>query len=130
MTPFSTWLRAQMKQHGIDNRQLAQRLTQLNKGKKIGDSTIHDWLEQEALPNVRSVVLLARVFNVSTSTVLELAGYDVVVSNGDEERTLRRAELLARLPRFAEIAEKIAKMSPDTQDAYLSVIERLLPSDS
>ena len=129
MTPFSTWLRAEMARHGIDNRQLAQRLTALNKGKKIGDSTIHDWLEQDALPSVRSIVLLSRVLGVSTDTIIQLVGYDVVVSNGDDERAMRRAELLARLPRFAEIAEKLSKLPAEKQDAYLSIIERLLPTE-
>lgn len=129
MTPFSTWLRAQMQARGIDNRQLAQALTTLNDDKRIGDSTVHDWLEQGALPTVRSVVLLSRYFQVSTDTVIRLVGYDVVVSDDDAERNARRAELLARLPRFAEIAEKLARQPAEKQDAYLSVIERLLPLD-
>lgn len=129
MTPFSTWLRAQMQARGIDNRQLAQKLTDLNDGKRIGDSTVHDWLEQGALPTVRSVVLLSRYFQVSTDTIIRLVGYDVVVSDDDTERNARRAELLARLPRFAEIAEKLARQPAEKQDAYLSVIERLLPLD-
>lgn len=129
MTPFATWLRAQMAARGIDNRQLAQALTDLNDGKRIGDSTIHDWLEQGALPNVRSCVLLSRYFHVSTDTIIRLVGYDVVVSDDDGERAARRAELLARLPRFAEIAEKLSRMPAEKQDSYLSVIERLLPLD-
>lgn len=129
MTPFATWLRAQMEARGIDNRQLAQKLTDLNDGKRIGDSTIHDWLEQGALPNVRSVVLLSRYFGVSTDTVIRLVGYDVVVSSDDAERDARRAELLARLPRFAEVAEKLTRLPSEKQDAYLTVIERLLPLD-
>lgn len=130
MTPFATWLRAEMKQHGIDNRQLAQKLSDLNTNqKRIGDSTIHDWLERGALPNVRSVVLLSRYFNVSVETLIQLVGYDVVSSSADE-RDARRAELLARLPRFAEIAEKLARLPSEKQDAYLSVIERLLPPDA
>lgn len=129
MTPFATWLRAQMAARGMDNRQLAQKLTGLNNGKRIGDSTVHDWLEEGALPNVRSVVLLSRCFNVQTDTILRFVGYDVVVSADDNDRMARRAELLAKLPRFAEIAEKLAKLPAERQDAYLSVIERLLPAD-
>ena len=122
MTAFSTWLRAQMAQRGVDQRQLAQKLG-------TGDSTVHGWLEQGAQPNVRSVVLLSRLFDVATDTILQLAGYDVVRSMSVDEREQRRSELLGRLPRFAEIAEKIARMPPEKQDAYLSVIERLLPGD-
>lgn len=130
MTPFATWLRTEMAKHGIDNRQLAQGLTALNEdNKKIGDTTIHDWLEQGALPNVRSVVLLSRFFNVSTDTILRLVGYDTVASSSEGERLARKAELLVKLPRFVEIAEKIARLSPEKQDAYLSVIERLLPTE-
>lgn len=120
MSVFSTWLRAEMSKRGLDNRQLAQRLG-------TGDSTVHGWLEQDAQPSVRSVVLLSRLFGITTDTILRMAGYDVVASGDDNDRQARRAELLARLPRFTEIAEKIAKLSPEKQDAYLSVIERLLP---
>lgn len=122
MSVFSTWLRAEMAKRGLDQRQLAQRLG-------TGDSTVHGWLEQDAQPNVRSIVLLSRLFNVSTDTILQLVGYDVVQSMSADERETRRAELLARIPRFPEIAEKIARLSPEKQDAYLSVIERLLPAD-
>jgi hypothetical protein len=111
-----------MSKHNMDNRQLAQAIG-------AGDSTVHGWLEQDAQPSVRMIVLMSRVFAVSTDTILKLVGYDTVVSNDEGERAARRAELLARLPRFAEIAEKIARLSPEKQDAYLSVIERLLPTE-
>lgn len=127
MSAFSTWLRAEMAKRGLDNRQLA---IQLGLGKRgAGDSTVHGWLEQDAMPSVRSLLLLSRLFNVDTGTILRLAGYDIVTSGDDAERDARRADLLARLPRFVEIAEKIARLPPEKQDAYLSVIERLLPSD-
>ena len=122
MSAFSTWLRAEMAARSLDQRQLAQALG-------TGDSTVHGWLEQDAQPNVRSIILISRLFGVPTDTVLQLAGFDVVLSGGNDERERRRAELLARLPRFADIAEKIAKLPPEKQDAYLSVIERLLPPD-
>lgn len=121
MSVFSTWLRSEMNKRGLDNRQLAQRIG-------AGDSTVHGWLEQDAQPSVRSIVLLSRLFGIATDTILRLAGYDVVVSDDEDERQARRAELLARLPRFTEIAEKIARLPPEKQDAYLSIIERLLPS--
>ena len=121
-TPFSTWLRAEMAKHGLDNRQLATKIG-------TGDTTVHDWLEEDTLPNVRSIVLLSRLFGVSTDTVIQLVGFDVVASANDGERNQRRADLLAKLPRFADIAEKIVRLSPEKQDAYLSMIERMLPPD-
>lgn len=130
MTPFATWLRAEMTRRGVDNRQLAQGLSALNQDKRIGDSTVHDWLEEGALPTVRSVVLLSRFFDVSTDTILQVIGYDVVISDDEDERTARRAAVLAQLPRFAEIAERLARLPDEKQDAYLSIIERLLPGDS
>ena len=122
MSAFSTWLRAEMAKRGMDQRQLAQKLN-------TGDSTVHGWLEQDVQPTVRSIVLISRLFAIPTDTILQLVGYDVVHSMSADERELRRAELLARLPRFAEIAEKIARLPPEKQDAYLSIIERLLPSE-
>ena len=122
MSTFSTWLRAEMAKRGLDNRQLANKIG-------AGDSTVHGWLEQDVEPSVRFIVLIAREFQVPTELVLQYAGYDVVVSPDDLERDVRRADLLARLPRFVEIAEKLTKLSPEQQDTYLSVIERLLPGN-
>jgi len=121
-TPFSTWLRAEMAKHGLDNRQVAIKIG-------TGDTTVHDWLEEDTLPNVRSIVLLSRLFSVPTDTIIQLVGYDVVASANDAERDNRRAAILAKLPRFADIAEKITRLSPDKQDAYLSMIERMLPGE-
>lgn len=121
-TPFSTWLRVEMAQRGMDNRQLASKIN-------VGDATVHDWLEQDVLPNVRSIVLLSRLFGTPTDTIIQLVGYDVVASANDAERDNRRAELLAKLPRFVAIADKITRLSPDKQDAYLSMIERMLPTE-
>lgn len=122
MSVFSTWLRAEMAQRGLDNRQLAQLI-------QTGDSTVHGWLEQDVTPNMRSLVLISRMFDVPTETVISYAGYDIVPSTDAGDRETRRAELLARLPRYTDIAEKLARLPPEKQDAYLTIIERLLPTD-
>lgn len=119
---FATWLHGAMTAQGVDARRLSIEL-------RVSEGTIHNWLFEGAIPGMRNLVELGRFFNVSTETVIQLAGYDVIPSRTPDERERRRAEALARLPRYAEIAEKIAKLSPAKQDAYLSVIEKMIPGD-
>jgi transcriptional regulator with XRE-family HTH domain len=119
---FATWLSGAMNAQGYDPRRLARALS-------VSEGTVHNWLHQGAMPNLHNIVELSRVFNVGTETLVQLAGYDVVVSGSPDERERRRAELLAKLPRFAEIAEKVAKLPPVKQDAYLSIIEKMVPED-
>lgn len=121
MSLFATWLRAEMAARGYDQRQLAQVLG-------VGESTVHGWLMQGSIPTLRTTLLLARTFQLSTDVIIRAAGYDVLPSSDETVRAERRAALLAALPRFAEIAEKIARLPAETQDAYLSIIERMVPN--
>ena len=121
-TVFATWLRGAMDAKGIDARRVAIAV-------ESSEGTVHNWLHQGAIPSMRHLVKLARLFDTPTETVVHLAGYDVVVSGTPDEREQRRAELLAKLPRFAGIVEKMAKLTPAQQDAYLSIIEKMVPED-
>lgn len=119
---FATWLQGAMDAQGIDARRLALALG-------VSEGAVHGWLYEGTIPGMRNLVELGRLFNVATEAVIQVAGYDVIPSKTPGERERRRAEVLARLPRFAEIAEKIAKLSPQKQDAYLSVIEKMMPEE-
>lgn len=121
-TLFATWLAGAMQSHGMDQRRLALALD-------VKEGTVHGWLKQGAIPTVKNIVQLARFFNVGTDTLIDIAGYDVVPSKDPEERERRRADILARLPRFAEIAERVARMPAAKQDAYLSMIEKMVPDE-
>lgn len=121
-TVFATWLQGAMDAKGMDPRRLARALG-------VSEGTVHNWLHEGATPSLKNIVEMSRLFGVATETVLDIAGYDVVLSGTPEERERRRAEILARLPRFAEIAEKVAKLPLAKQDAYLSVIEKMLPDE-
>jgi transcriptional regulator with XRE-family HTH domain len=119
-TIFATWLQGAMNAHGKDARRIALALG-------VTESTVHNWLFEGAIPGMKNLVELARMFDVPTESVIKIAGYDIIPSRTPAEREQRRAEVLAQLPRYAEIAEKVAKLSPAKQDAYLSVIEKMLP---
>jgi transcriptional regulator with XRE-family HTH domain len=93
----------------------------------VSEGTVHNWLFEGAIPGMKNLVELARLFDVPTESVIKIAGYDIIPSRSPTEREQRRADVLVKLPRYAEIAEKLAKLSPAKQDAYLSVIEKMLP---
>lgn len=121
-TIFATWLLGAMNAQGKDARRIALTLG-------ISEGTVHNWLYEGAIPGMKNLVELARLFDVPTESVIKIAGYDIIPSRSPSEREQRRAEILAKLPRYAMIAEKVAKLSPAKQDAYLSVIEKMLPEE-
>lgn len=121
MSVFGTWLLGAMNAQGMDARRLALALN-------VSEGSVHGWLYKGAIPSVRNLAELARLTGVGVETIIELAlGFSVAPSPSPAEREQRRAAILARLPRFAEIAEKVAVLPAEQQDAYLSIIERMLP---
>ena len=122
-TVFATWLQGAMSaNNNMEPHQLAAAL-------QVSEGTVHNWLHQGAIPGMKNLVELGRLFGVATERVIQVAGYDIIPSRSPEEREQRRADVLAQLPRYSEIAEKVAKLPLAKQDAYLSVIERMLPGD-
>lgn len=123
MSLFATWLDAEMHARGFDQRSLALAVG-------VAESSIHNWLKQDVLPNVHQLVMISRALSIPTDTVLEQAGHIIIRSTDDGQRETRRADVLARVPRYAEIAEQLLRLSPEKQDAFLSIIEKMLPDET
>lgn len=121
-TVFAAWLQGCMRANSLEPHQLALAL-------KVSEGTVHNWLHEGSIPGMKNLVELGRLFNVATERVIQVAGFDIIPSRSPEERERRRAEILVQLPRYATIAEKVARLPAAKQDAYLSVIEKMLPED-
>ena len=76
---------------------------------------------------MKGLIAIGRAFEIPTEDVIVAAGHDVKGSDSDADRANRRLNLLTAIPRFAEIIDRVARLPPEKQDAYLSVIEGLLP---
>jgi transcriptional regulator with XRE-family HTH domain len=99
---------------------------------KIGvqPGTISKWLRRKSPPEMKGLIAIGRAFGLPTEEVIVAAGYDVKASDTDADRENRRLALLAAMPRFAEIMDRVARLPPERQDAYLSVIEGMLPTEN
>jgi transcriptional regulator with XRE-family HTH domain len=119
---FRLWFKQQLASRGWDGKTAAGKIG-------VQPGTISKWLRRKTPPEMKGLVAIGRAFGIPTEDVIVAAGYPVTASETDADRENRRLALLAAMPRFAEIIDRVARMPPDRQDAYLSVIEAMLPPD-
>jgi transcriptional regulator with XRE-family HTH domain len=122
MSVFATWLQGEIDAKGWDQRQAALKIG-------VRESTVHNWLHQDKSPGVKNVLRIARALNKPVEVVLEQAGYvfdDDDVPPSGNEMAQRRADVLAALPQFAEIIDRLARQPAEKQAVYIELIHRLL----
>ncbi len=119
---FRVWFKQQLDARGWDGKTAAEKID-------VQPGTISKWLRRKTPPEMKGLVAIGRAFGIPTEDVIVAAGYPVTASETDADRENRRLALLSAMPRFAEIIDRVARMPPDRQDAYLSVIEAMLPAD-
>lgn len=119
---FRVWFKQQLDARGWDGKTAAEKID-------VQPGTISKWLRRKTPPEMKGLVAIGRAFGIPTEDVIVAAGYPVTASETDADRENRRLALLSAMPRFAEIIDRVARMPPDRQDAYLSVIEAMLPPD-
>lgn len=120
---FNLWFREQLRSRNWDGKTAAERIG-------VQPGTISKWLRRKTPPEMKGLIAIGRAFGVPTEDVIAAAGHPVIASESDTDREDRRRVLLAAIPRFAEIIDRVARMPPERQDAYLSVIEAMLPNDA
>lgn len=121
-TLFRAWFKQQLDARGWDGKTAAEKIN-------VQPGTISKWLRRKTPPEMKGLVAIGRAFGMPTEDVIVAAGYPVNASESDADRENRRLALLSAMPRFAEIIDRVARMPPERQDAYLSVIEATLPPD-
>lgn len=121
--PFRAWFKQQLRARGWDGKTAAEKID-------VQPGTISKWLRRKTPPEMKGLVAIGRAFGIPTEDVIIAAGYPVTASETDADRENRRLALLSAMPRFAEIIDRVARMPPERQDAYLSVIEAMLPPDA
>jgi transcriptional regulator with XRE-family HTH domain len=119
---FKLWFKEQLRSRGWSGAMAAAKI-----GVQAG--TISKWRRRKTPPEMKGLIAIGRAFEIPTEDVIIAAGYDVKESDSDADRANRRLTLLSAIPRFAEIIDRVARLPPERQDAYLSVIEGMLPSD-
>ncbi len=120
---FNLWFREQLRSRGWSGETAASKI-----GVQAG--TISKWRRRKTPPEMKGLIAIGRAFKIPTEDVIVAAGYDVTASDSDADRADRRLALLAAIPRFAEIIDRVARLAPEKQDAYLSVIEGMLPPEN
>jgi transcriptional regulator with XRE-family HTH domain len=119
---FNLWFREQLRSRGWNGATAAEKIG-------VQPGTISKWRRRKTPPEMKGLTAIGRAFGIPTEEVIVAAGYDVRASDTDADREDRRLALLAAMPRFAEIMDRVARLPPERQDAYLSVIESMLPND-
>jgi transcriptional regulator with XRE-family HTH domain len=117
---FNLWFKEQLRSRGWSGAMAAEKIG-------VQPGTISKWRRRKTPPEMKGLTAIGRAFGIPTEEVIVAAGYDVRASDSDADRSDRRLALLAAMPRFAEIMDRVARMEPERQDAYLSVIESMLP---
>lgn len=120
---FNLWFREQLRARGWNGATAAERIG-------VQPGTISKWRRRKTPPEMRGLIAIGRAFELPTEDIIVAAGYDVQASDSDADRKDRRLALLASMPRFAEIMDRVTRLPPERQDAYLSVIEGMLPPDN
>jgi transcriptional regulator with XRE-family HTH domain len=119
---FRVWFKQQLAVRGWNGKTAAEKIG-------VGEAAISKWLRRKTPPEMKGLVAIGRAFGMPTEDLIVAAGYPVTASESDADRENRRLALLSAMPRFAQIIDRVARMPPDRQDAYLSVIEAMLPAD-
>jgi transcriptional regulator with XRE-family HTH domain len=117
---FNLWFKEQLRSRGWNGATAAEKIG-------VQPGTISKWRRRKTPPEMKGLTAIGRAFGIPTEEVIVAAGYDVKASDSDADREGRRLALLAAMPRFAEIMDRVARLEPERQDAYLSVIESMLP---
>jgi DNA-binding XRE family transcriptional regulator len=129
MTVFSTWLVDKMIHEGYGHSAASLDKRRFSRDLGVVETTVANWIDGKNLPTMRAVVLLAKLFGLSTEDVLAAAGYEIVPSRSPTHRDERSDATLASLPTSKRFLEMIATKPPHEQDVWLSVFERLMRGD-
>lgn len=93
----------------------------------FSEGTFSNWKSDPGrVPDLYTLALVSSKLKISLRVLIEACGYPVDESVEYTDRQARARALVAAVPRLAEVAEDIAKLKPDDQDALLVTIETWL----
>lgn len=121
MSVFSAWLQSELDAQGWDQRQAAGAI-------RVRESSIHNWLHKGVIPKSPSLIKIAMATGTPIEDVMQAAGFpDLNIIRKKAARADARAKVLASLPQFAEIIDRVARQTPAKQAAYIEMIKRIIP---
>ena len=96
---------------------------------KVARSTVMNWLNNPngVTPKPLMVAKVAKAFGKLTRDLAPYAGYPVIASADDTERTIRRAEL-RESPRAAAMLNGLEQLNARDQDTVMSMVEAFITS--
>ena len=96
---------------------------------KVARSTVMNWLNNPngVTPKPLMVAKVAKAFGKLTRDLAPYAGYPVIASADDTERTIRRAEL-RETPRAAAMLNGLEQLNARDQDTVMSMVEAFIAS--
>ena len=92
-------------------------------------STVTNWMNNPrgVTPSPLMVAKTAKAFGVKTRDLAPFAGYPIVASADDTERTIRRAAL-QESPRVAAVLNGLDRLNAKDQDTVISMLEAFIAS--
>jgi len=116
---LAVYLRAQMKQRGWSQKQLA-----MTSG--ISESALSKLMhEGDREPELSTVVSLSKALDVPVRVLLEVSGVEIEPATKPDDRHRRISHLLEIAPWFAQASEYLLAMSAADQEAALIYLEML-----
>lgn len=93
----------------------------------IAQATFVNWRQNaKIVPELESLAAVSGKLGVPLRTLIEACGYPVNESADYADRTARARALVAAVPRLADVAEDLASLRPEDQDALMTMIEDYL----
>lgn len=113
---FDRWLTRHMLDAGLTDVLVAETVG-------ADATTVSRWRRGIKLPDRQFIIPLAKLFQVSPLTILQLTDPDdLAAMMNDPARQQEAAELLLAVPEMGEVAARLAKLTPEKRAAWLLLL--------
>lgn len=108
--------------------QIAGGLRALARKVDVSHTAIKNVIENnDAIPELETLVKFARAFKLPLWRVVEMAGFDLELNQGSVSQAQRLASLMEVMPQYRPVVDYLLRLNPDDIEGmlmYLEVLER------